>query len=66
MKDIKGKTIKQNDKVRISKIKVIELCLPGEEGIVVDCKPNSDQLVSVKFSLWDEPIDFHSKSLTVI
>lgn len=66
MKDIEGKTIKQNDKVRIAKIKVEELCLPEEEGIAVSCKPNSHQLVSVKFSAWDEPLDFHSKSLTVI
>lgn len=66
MKDTKGKTITKGATVRISDIKVMEWCLPVKEGVVLDCRENKHHLVSVKLPIWDEPIDVHSKSLTVI
>lgn len=65
MKDASGKQIKVGQTVQISARCVKLYALPDDKGVVVECRSNSAELVSVKLPSWNKPVDFHVKSLTI-
>lgn len=59
-----GIKLRNKQRIIVSDVQVKKLQLPTNKGIIVDAKYNLEQLVSVKLDCWQQPVDFHAKSLS--